>query len=188
MMNFGSQQVSHGDQSPNINSSGPVNVFYNSNEIPIIIDPNEMEKLINIFYEEIGELDRIIEEYSETEVKRTAILRKNSINGMSEEYYKSAIRKQAVYFKQIDRFINNPSNKKIRKRYEYIAQDIHEQLIAFKNRFSNFDEAFKYLMSKFVQTVAERYSIEIEEKILVKIFIAYMYYYCDVGENDAQTQ
>ncbi|MDM5036144.1 hypothetical protein P4K71_09085 [Bacillus cereus] len=183
-MSFGSQQTSYGPQSPNIRTNGDVRVFYNSGEIPIIIDPNEMEKLINIFYGEIVELERIIEEYYESEVKRTAIRNKNKINGMSEKYYKSAIKKQTVYFNQIDKFINNPSNKKIKGRYDYIAADLDEQLIAFKHRFDSFDETFKYLMNKFVQTVEDKYSIEIEEKMLVKIFIAYMYYYCDVGEND----
>lgn len=171
----------HGENSPIYNAD---NMVINNSTIPINIDPNEMGELINIFFSKIKEIREISSETFNEKLKRTDIKRKNRINGMSREYFNAAIRNYIVYFNEIDMYLSEQDNVEEKRRYRYIARDVNRKLAAFKRRFGVFDETFEYVVTSFTAEAGRAFELDFRKRELVPILIAYMYYFCDIGEND----
>jgi len=190
-------QRSAGDNSPNIDSERDTYNscnFYGSGEIPINIDANEIKKLIDAFFGTRIDFKNIIKkrvsdfklnEEENKGIKRTNIILKNKINKMSKDYYKKVIRSKIPYFEEIEKYLGNSENEDESDRYNYIVETINESLIAYKREFPEFDKAIDYLIKKSIDLIEIRFGdLSIPKKITIKVFIAYMYYYCDVGEID----
>jgi len=175
-------QYSSGANSPNINATG--NVFLGIEKMPIIIDPTDLSILINTFYEKIDDVERIISVAFDDELKRTKIPEKNILNGISNNYYRRAVKEYMSYFKNVDSYLNHSSNAKENDRYHYVAREINRKLVAYRKRFYSFDEQFEYLISEFIQTMQEIGDMNFEKKELINVFFGYMYYCCDIGENN----
>ncbi|WCK55382.1 hypothetical protein PP175_05370 [Aneurinibacillus sp. Ricciae_BoGa-3] len=162
--------------------------FFGSGDVPINIDADEIKSLIDIFYNAKDDLrvmidQRVIE--GRIQSKRTKINRKNEINGMSDEYYRKVLIPKIPSFEEIEQFLGNSDNEKENEAYLYIVDSINGSLIAYKELFSDFDKALDYLMKKSIELIQQKYGrIEINKKDLIKKFIAFMYFYCDIGEND----
>ncbi|HFJ9467880.1 ABC-three component system protein [Bacillus cereus group sp. BfR-BA-01495] len=149
---------------------------FNYHDSPIIIDPIEMGNLINSFYENIDQLEQQLEILL---IKRTEIHIKNELNGMSDDYFETAIKEYLPDFEQIRLFLGDSRNRTHNKRYKYIVREINAKLSAYKNRYPDFNEAFEVLISNYVQNL----HVNFEKKTLVRTFFAYMYFTCDVGKN-----
>jgi len=175
-------QYSSGANSPNLNATG--NIFLGIEKMPIIIDPVDLSILINTFYDNINDIGMIMSVAFDDELKRIKILEKNILNGISKNYYRRAVKEYMPYFKNIDSYLNHSSNTKENERYHYIAREINRKLVAYRERFYSFDEQLEYLVSEFIQTMQETYEMNFEKKELINIFFGYMYYCCDIGENN----
>lgn len=149
----------------------------------ISIDPNQLGILINSYFEKMVTLREIVTETFNEKIKRTDIKRKNKINSMSDNYYRVGIRDYIGFFNEIHDFLSNPANERANKRYNLISRDIKRKLTAFKVRFTSFDETFEYVLSEFNRRVCEDFELELEQIELVPVLFAYMYYFCDIGEN-----
>ncbi|MED1948277.1 MULTISPECIES: ABC-three component system protein [Brevibacillus] len=171
----------YGENSPIYTSQTMV---INQNATPIVIDPNEMGELINIFFSKIKELRELSTATFNEKLKRTDIKKKNSINGMSPGYYGAAIKNYIPYFNEIDIYLSEPANELENKRYRFIARDVNRKIAAFKKRFGAFDETFEYVITKFTAEAGQKFELDFRKKELIPILLAYMYYFCDIGEND----
>ena len=63
--------------------------------------------------------------------------------------------------------------------YHDAADDLKGKIITFRERFSSFDEVLTYLYDEIVNGSA----MAPGQKRLVKIFIHYMYFDCDIGRH-----
>ncbi|WP_340006006.1 ABC-three component system protein [Paenibacillus sp. FSL K6-0276] len=171
----------NGENSPIYSSE---NMVINHFSSPIMIDPDELGALINIFFSKIDGLREISTATFNEKLRRTNIKRKNQINGMTKEYYGAAVRDYIVYFNEIDDYLSEPTNEQENKRYRFIARDVNRKIAAFKKRFGAFDETFEHVVTKFTSEASQKFELDFHKKELIPILIAYMYYFCDVGEND----
>ncbi|ABS42290.1 ABC-three component system protein [Clostridium botulinum] len=189
-------QRSMGSYSPNIKSERDTYSncsFFGAGDIPINIDANEIKKLIDIFFQAREEFKNVIKrrltdsqikEEENKEIKRTNIELKNKINNISQDYYKNVIRCRIPYFNEIKDYLGDSENENENERYIYISETINESLIAYKKEFPEFDKALDYLIKKSIELIEVKFGdLSISEKNMIKIIIAYMYYYCDLGEN-----
>lgn len=167
-------------QADTINNVNGPQIHYHDHII--IIDPLEMANLIDSFFVHIDGFSDAI--HGASSLKRTKIDKKNILNGMSNDYYVSSIKEYFIHFIQVKDFLGDPMNSKHNRRYNYIKREINSKLAAFKQRFQNFDQAIEHLTSNYI----ERINGDFEKKELVRIFIAYMYYICDIGKNNVDDE
>ena len=174
-------QSSQGNNSPNLNAGR--DAIYVQQEMPIIIDPTELSILITAFFDNIDQICDVMEDTFNEKTRRTNMPKKNVLNGISDAYYKHAIKENSSYFMQIDTYLRHPSNELENDRYKFVSREINRKLTAYKARFRNFDETFEHLSSEFAQTMSQMYNMDFRRKKLVSVFFGYMYFFCDVGEN-----
>ncbi|MFI2959724.1 ABC-three component system protein [Priestia sp. JSM ZJ58] len=170
-MNFDINQ----QQAGTINNVNGAQIHYHDHLI--IIDPVEMANLIDSFYSHVDGFCEAIQDTSS--LKRTKIEKKNELNGMSNYYYETSIKEYFISFMQVKEFLGDPINIKHKRRYNYIRREINSKLAAYKERFPNFDQAIEHLTSNYI----ERINGDFEKKELVRTFIAYMYFMCEIGKT-----
>ncbi len=147
---------------------------------PLKISPDDLAEVIVAFanngkiYENIDKnLDNI------KEIKREKFQDKNDKNQLSEEYVQLV--KEHMFrdghFDEITNFLNHPDNTDLKKYYEDSAEEFRTKLIAYKRDFDTFDLILDYMRDKLV----ERDPDLSKNKRLTRVFLHYMYFYCDIG-------
>ena len=105
---------------------------------------------------------------------------KNKLNALSKEYFDNVIKKNLIYFEQIRAFLTDSINKEYLDKYENTIDDINAKIIVHRTDFEKFEMILEFLYDFIVEN-----NIELKNKRrLLRLFLHYMYYNCDIGINE----
>jgi C-terminal domain 12 of the ABC-three component (ABC-3C) systems len=150
---------------------------FERDEAPFRVNPTDLVMVIQNFHSVIKGSENIFK--SATNFTHVQKQKKNRINKLSAEYYEYIQRESLPHFDRIKRFLEDSRNELLRGMYHDAADDLKGKIITFRERFSSFDEILTYLYDEIV--AAE--TVGAGQKRLVKIFLHYMYFDCDIGRH-----
>ncbi len=148
-------------------------------EEPLKITPEEIAEIIEIFaktnnkYPNIEELDTI------KEIKRKEFVEKNRINSLSNEY--AEIIKNHMfrdgYYDEITHFLNHPDNIELKRLYEETTDELKTKIVIYKKDYENFERILDYIYDRLISRDPDLR----KHKKATRVFLHYMYYFCDIG-------
>ena len=143
--------------------------------MPLEFDEEDLKEIVLSFSKldvKKGDLPEIPEERD--------IEKKNELNKLSKDYFDNVIKKNMQYFEQITEFLSNPDNKDLLNKYENTIDDLNEEITIHRGEYEKFElilnHLYKIVLSKFPELDFKR--------TLVRTFLHYMYYNCDIGKNE----
>jgi len=146
---------------------------------PLKITPEELAEIIEIFakdnntYPPADELDKV------KELKRKAFPQKNSDNKLSEAYAK--IIKNHMFrdghYDEITNFLNNPSNEELRRLYEETVEEFKTKIVVHRDSYESFEKILDYMYDRLINRDPDLR----KNKRITRVFLHYMYYFCDIG-------
>lgn len=151
-------------------------------DMPININPNDLAELI----EHMAKILPIItQDLEDAPVKRTSYERKNVLNNMSPSFATLLRKNFLKETENIDRYLSHSANYYFKEIYLNIVDDFQRKIIAKRDQFDRFDDVYNYL----VQLILDRspFIRQAENQKLMKAMLFYMYWNCDLGESDADT-
>lgn len=104
---------------------------------------------------------------------------KNAINGLTAAYDSYIKESSLPYFGEIERFLKNPRNERLKEQYHTVADEMKGQLIVHRERFPTFDDALETLYNLIHERCPELQSV----RRIVKIVVHYMYVNCEIGQK-----
>lgn len=144
---------------------------------PLIVSPDELAEVVEAFGSSIGVCATLVEMHP---VARTAFERKNEINGMTSAFAKH---QRGLYLKEagpIRAFLAAPENSRLRESYELAVAEFQSKIIAKRKDYHSFDEVMNYLLD----LLFNRDPVLSQYKRLTRAMVFYMYWNCDIGEDD----
>ncbi|CNI36768.1 ABC-three component system protein [Yersinia bercovieri] len=153
------------------------NIDLNPFDMPLNIEPDDLANIINSISDSLSTLPK---EKPESRIIRTDFLSKNAINGVGSGYANEILKKIGE-FPAIDEFLAMPCNSQLQEKYYESVDELAAKISIYKNDEHNFDT----VLEKIIELLIERDSDLKTKKRLTRIMIYYMYYQCDIGENDA---
>ena len=142
--------------------------------LPLSFDENDLKEIINSF----SKIDK--KKGNLPEIPERDIEKKNQLNNLSKEYFNNVIKKKLIYLDQIREFLMDPINSEYLNKYENTIDDINEEIIVHRDDFDKFDMIFNYLYKFIIDNNPELSN----NRNLVRLFLHYMYYNCDIGINE----
>ena len=142
--------------------------------LPLSFDENDLKEIINSF----SKIDK--KKGNLPEIPERDIEKKNQLNNLSKEYFNNSIKKHLIYLDQIREFLMDPINSEYLNKYENTIDDINEEIIVHRDDFDKFDMIFSYLYKFIIENNPELNN----NRNLVRLFLHYMYYNCDIGINE----
>lgn len=146
---------------------------------PLRIIPDDLATLITEFDDHYDTIDQAIDSMHNFK-DYPGIETKNTINKLSEAYFKYIGRNSEPYFAEIKDFLENPRNKKLSKIYHNRADNFQAKIILKRNQFIVFDEVFELLYDQILEQCPKLK----DKSQLVHVFLHYMYCNCDIGESE----
>lgn len=143
--------------------------------LPLSFDENDIRLIVNSF----RKLDKKKGELSKIPENRD-IENKNKLNALSKEYFDNVIKKNLIYFGQIRAFLTDSINKEYLDKYENTIDDINAKIIVHRTDFEKFEMILEFLYDFIVENNTELKN----KRRLVRLFLHYMYYNCDIGINE----
>ena len=151
----------------------------NELEEPLKITPDELAEVIEIFakskevYPDIEELDTV------KEIKRKEFAEKNNTNKLSEEYIK-IIKNHMFrdgYYDEITNFLHHPENAELKRLYEETVDDLKAKIAIYQKEYENFERLLDYIYDRLISRDVDLR----KHKKATRVFLHYMYFYCDIG-------
>jgi len=143
--------------------------------LPIEFNEEDLKDIVLTFSKldvKKGDLPEIPEERD--------IEKKNELNRLSKNYFDNVIKKNMPYFEQIRNFLSEPNNKELLNKYENTIDDLNEEITINRDEYEKFEmilnHLYKIVLSKFPELNSKR--------ALIRVFLHYMYYNCDIGKNE----
>ncbi len=143
--------------------------------LPLSFDENDLRLIVNSF----SKLDTKKGDLSKIPEKRD-IENKNKLNALSKEYFDNVIKKNLIYFEQIREFLKDSINKEYLDKYENTIDDINAKIIVHRADFEKFEMIIEFLYDFIIENNTELKN----KRRLVRLFLHYMYYNCDIGINE----
>lgn len=107
--------------------------------------------------------------------------RKNTLNKVSEYYFSEIKSHSLVYFDMIDCFLRDPINREYRMKYLNTVSDIRGYIQRHINEYS-FMDLLEMIADKIIGSdMAEEIFVV---RKLVRVFVHYMYWNCDIGQKE----
>ena len=142
--------------------------------LPLSFNENDLKEIINSF----SKIDK--KKGNLPEIPERDIDKKNQLNNLSKEYFNNSIKKNLIYLDLIREFLMDPINSEYLNKYENTIDDINEEIIVHRDDFDKFDMIFSYLYKFIIENNPELNN----NRNLVRLFLHYMYYNCDIGINE----
>ena len=105
--------------------------------------------------------------------------KKNEINNLSKEYYDYIKEESEKYFHHIDNFLKNPRNEKYKILYNETAYDFKGSIISERDNYDKFDEILEDVFSTSYDCLKNKVN-----KHILRVFIHFMYFNCDIGQKE----
>jgi hypothetical protein len=107
---------------------------------------------------------------------------KNKLNALSPAYFQYIQEDSLPLFASIKTFLEDPRNSEFRSMYHETADELKQKVITTRERFESFDEVLTFL----AESVIAGNKDVVGRGRLVRAFLHYMYFNCDIGQRDAQ--
>jgi hypothetical protein len=144
---------------------------------PEILIDEDIKNCISILKRDFGstqQINMIIESRKDNDF----IVKKNSTNNISWDFFKNVISRHLKYNDQIIKFLSDPINKLSQNEYFEVTQAIQDYYHA-QNQPYSFENIFKAVFSKINTYSDSMPGIDIK----LKIMLHNMYFNCDIGDN-----
>jgi hypothetical protein len=105
---------------------------------------------------------------------------KNELNGLSKEYFDFILFHSNKEFENIRDYLRDPKNDKYMRMYGNTVSDLQAKIILERSRFVEFEHLIEYLIEFIVTNNEDRL---IELRSIVRVFIHFMYFNCDIGKT-----
>lgn len=160
---------------PEVILSADLNVL----DEPLKITPDELAEIIEIFakdnntYPSTDELDNV------KEIKRKEFPQKNIDNKLSDAYVK-IIRNHMFrdgHYDEITNFLNHPSNEELKRLYEETVEEFKIKIITCQDNYESFEKILDYMYDRLISRDPDLR----KNKRKTRVFLHYMYYFCDIG-------
>jgi len=114
------------------------------------------------------------------QLKNTDKTTKNELNKLGKEYF-DIIRKNSLsYFVDIETFLKDPLNKEYLNFYKNTISDLQAEITIKREEYNNFEEIleelYKYVLSRNLDFK--------DNRKLIRVFLHYMYWHCDIGKGE----
>jgi len=106
--------------------------------------------------------------------------KKNKINDMTPTYAQAQRTRYLKETAQIHAFLAAPENSELLRIYENVVDEFQLKIIAKRKEYQQFDEVMNYL----ADILFKRDPILRQNKRLTRTMLFYMYWNCDIGEED----
>jgi len=106
---------------------------------------------------------------------------KNKLNLLSKDYFDAVLKKSVKEFSKIEYFLNDPNNEVFLKMYQNTISDLQEEIVLNRSDYHLFDEILNHLYRIFID---ENNIILLQNRKLIRVFLHYMYFYCDIGKKE----
>lgn len=107
--------------------------------------------------------------------------KKNELNNLSKDYFQFIKNHSLQYFEEIEKFLREPRNVTYMRMYSNTVSDLQEAITVERNRFNEFEHIIKHLID---YTVNNNESKLKELRKIVRVFIHFMYFNCDIGKTE----
>ena len=107
-------------------------------------------------------------------------VKKNALNGLDDAYF-SEIRSHSLkFFTSIDAFLKNPQNVAYLKDYLNTTSELRGYIQKYSA-----DYTFKDMLEAIIENIigADSQSDVFKERMMVRVFVHYMYWNCDIGRK-----
>ena len=146
--------------------------------LPFRFDPDDLVEVIGALHN-FTQDDQISSFKSAFDFEKIKIQEKNTINGVSQEYYEQMIADSMLHFERVRQFLENPRNKELAALYHDSADDLKQKILTKRSQFGAFDEIFTF-MNEHIQQKKEALK---GRRRLITILLHYMYCNCDIGSK-----
>jgi hypothetical protein len=148
------------------------------NEAPFRFQPGDLNEVITAFHTTIQ--DRESPFHSAENFTFVDKKKKNAINKLTDQYYAYMQRESLPHFAKIEAFLEDPRNVAIKDLYHDAADELKQKIITYRNDFTTFDD----VLTNVFDLIVSNNNIIKGKKQLVRLFLHYMYFDCDIGEHD----
>ncbi len=101
---------------------------------------------------------------------------------MSNEYAKNLRKRYLKETAEIRTFLAAPENLELLHMYESVVEEFHFKIIAKRKDYQTFDEIMEYLLDLLFKR--DPILRQHKHKRLTRIMLFYMYWNCDIGEEE----
>lgn len=147
---------------------------------PLRFYEKELKDVIIVFAENSKSLSTDTKDY----VKSFSIIekeKKNELNNLSKEYFEFLKNHSLQYFEEIEKFLRDPKNEKYTKMYSNTVSDLQEAITIERSRFNEFEHVIKHLVDYIVNNNEDKLR---DLRRIVRVFIHFMYFNCDIGKTE----
>jgi len=145
---------------------------------PLRVTPDDFAEIIIALSRTKDTFSIASEEFKK--IARTKFDRKNVINNLSDDFARHIRKEYLKDFEGLRSFLANPQNDDILTRYTESAIEFNEQIIVHRDEFTSLDKVLLYIQ----KLLWERDGDLARNKRLTKLVLYYMYWNCDIGEED----
>ena len=139
--------------------------------------PDDINEVVRAFYASVTTGSRQFE--SALDFGFVGKDKKNAVNGLTKPYYEYMKRDSLPSFGRIRDFLQDERNSELRSLYHDAADELKQKIITFRSDFNNFDEVLTHVFDLIVSSNVTLRG----KKRLVRTFLHYMYFDCDIGEH-----
>lgn len=107
-------------------------------------------------------------------------VKKNELNNLSKDYFEFLKNHSLQYFEEIEKFLREPKNELYMKMYSNTVSDLQDAIIIERNRFNEFEHIIKHLVDYTVGNNEDKLK---ELRKIVRVFLHFMYFNCDIGKT-----
>ena len=144
---------------------------------PLIVSPDELSEVVQAL---ARHMDGAATTLDTPPTPRTPYETKNKINGMNADYAKALRKRYLKETAQVKEFLAAPENEDLLRMYESVADEFQLKIISKRKDYQSFDEVMEYLLD----LLFKRDPLLSANKRLTRVMLFYMYWNCDIGEDD----
>jgi len=106
--------------------------------------------------------------------------KKNELNNLSKDYFEFIKSHSLQYFEEIENFLREPKNETYTRMYSNTVSDLQDAITIDRNRYNEFDHIIKHLVDYIVDNNEDKLR---DIRKIVRVFIHFMYFNCDIGKT-----
>ena len=146
---------------------------------PLIVSPHELAEVVEALARNKAEVKAVIDD---PPTPRVPYEEKNTFNNMTALYAETLRRRYLKETAQIRTFLSAPENMELLRHYETVVDEFNFKIIAKRKDYQTFDQVMEYLLDLlFARDPVLR---QRAHKRLTRVVLFYMYWNCDIGEDE----
>jgi hypothetical protein len=162
------------DQTPTIWTS----MGFSRQETPFRFEPGDLNDVVTAFHAAVQNGESPF--HSAENFRFVDKKKKNAINKLTDDYYAYMQRESLSHFARVKLFLEDPRNTAIKDLYHDAADELKQKIITYRQDFTTFDEVLTYVYDLIIKNNNALKG----KKRLVRLFLHYMYFDCDIGDHD----